>query len=237
MDDKFGSEVPPEVKQRLRRNCLEELRDTSSFDVYELELFDWFSKEVEAVIDRIISAEREYVEEQVEAGIDEINDTGIVAAEYYLKRSRYSHVIYLTSLFEVFLEQECSRLTLALGDHAIPFALNELNGKEWQKRRKYLERYGAFETPEALWEPVDHLMEVRNLIVHRNGRTSDLGRKQRARLMGPQGVDLGSPYVMVQSDYISDSFDAVKRLCADIEQGVSQAIGRVIKPVSLSEKK
>jgi hypothetical protein len=99
-------EFTPESKAAMRKEVLRHLRERSSFDIYELELFEWYISETEQLLETMLEGERQYIAEQVDAGREDINDSGIVAVEYYTKRIRYSHVIYMASLLEVFLERE-----------------------------------------------------------------------------------------------------------------------------------
>ena len=98
----------------------------------------------------MISAEHKYIEAQVRIGEEEINDSGMVAIEYCLKRSRYSHVIYLVSLFESFLDNSCIKLSQIIGKNNLQFNVTELKGDQWSVKKKYLERYGKFQIPYGL---------------------------------------------------------------------------------------
>ena len=134
------NELPEHLKERVRALLLDQLgKDT--LDVFEIELCDWYFSKTEAVLTEMLSIERAYIQEQAATQAEDINDSGIVAVEYYTKRIRYSHVIYLTSLLETCLERACSKLTSAVGTKNIPFAFNELTGDQWSKKRKFLERY------------------------------------------------------------------------------------------------
>src|SRR4029434_7759218 len=106
-------ELPEHLKKSLRALMLAEMSN-DTLDLYEIQLFDWYVKETEAVLNQMLSSEHAYIQEQIAAGVPDANDSGIVAVEYYTKRIRYSHVIYLTSLLETCLERACSNLTVAV---------------------------------------------------------------------------------------------------------------------------
>ncbi|CDH45917.1 hypothetical protein [Candidatus Contendibacter odensensis] len=139
-----------ESESFFRKMMLDNLKSTSTIDGYELQLFDWYIRETEQLIAGMLSAEKTYIQEQIDAGAEDINDSGIVAAEYHLKRVRYSHVIYMTSLLEIFLERSCEKLTNIIGKQNMPFNVGDLQGDPWSVKRKFLERYGKFEIPKNI---------------------------------------------------------------------------------------
>ncbi len=57
----------------------------------------------------MLSSELAYIREQYPNGDPEVNDSGIVAVDYYARRIRYSHVIYLVSLLESCLNEPAPR--------------------------------------------------------------------------------------------------------------------------------
>ena len=69
----------------------------------------------------MLTEERAYVKEQVDAGLDlgDVNDSGMVAVEYYIKRARYADVIYLTSLLELYLSRASKKLEMVLGSQNV----------------------------------------------------------------------------------------------------------------------
>lgn len=187
--------------------------------------------ETEAVLQAMLTAERQAVKEQYDAGAssDEVNESGIVAAEYYEKRVRYSHVIYLTSLLETFLDGECERLTSALGEHNILFKLKEINGDQWTKRHKFLERYGRFELSGDFRLAVEDLITLRNSIVHDNGEVSKLKQQARERLAQILEIDLSGLNIKVEAEYITRAFAAVKGYSSEIDERVKEVIQGVIQ--------
>ncbi len=230
--------VPEGIKRMLQQSFLEDLQRTSSLDVFEIELFEWYVREAEEVINKMLAAEREYIQKQINAEREDINDSGIAATKYYLKRVRYSHVIYLTSLVETFLDWECTRLAVAIGDQNIPFKVNELSGNQWERKRRFLERYGKFTLSEGIWRDIHDLITLRNNIVHNNGAVSELNNGHRSRLQKYAGIKLASTEVVLESSYVTEAFASVRKLCEAIDRSVGDAIQREIRsaPVSVSDR-
>lgn len=226
---KDNRQLPDEVKRSLRKLMLGQSKDTSSLDIYELELFEWYSKETQKVLDEMLSTEQEYIREQVDAGQEDVNDSGIVAVEYYLKRVHYSHVIYMASLLEIFLERECDRLTAAIGTRNMPFKLTELKGDQWSTKRKFLERYGQFAVPDEIWHEVRNLTSLRNNLVHDNGAVSELAPSEKTALSKRPGIAFNDSEIVIEAEYVAHAFAAIKRFCQHIEVKVSEAIGRAIQ--------
>lgn len=218
---------PESIKTQMRTLMLDEIKNQSSLDVFELELFEWYVKETEVLIGKVLEDERNYVREQMECDPEQINDSGIVAAEYYLKRVRYSHVIYLASILETFLERECGRITAAVDEMNIPFALKELNGDQWSKKRKYIERYGRIDVSASAWKKADELIALRNHLVHDNGSLSELGDQEKRRFTKSPGINFDQTQIIVEFEFIRYAFEAVKELCSDIDEKVSGAISRI----------
>jgi len=147
--NKLPLEPPEHLKKSLRTLMLAQL-GSDTLDIFELELFDWYVKETESVLRQMLAGEHAYIQEQIAAGTPDVNDSGMVAVDYYGKRLRYSHIIYLTSLLETCLERACTTLTTAIGKDAVPFSLEDLGGDQWSKRRKFLERKRP-QTPVLTW--------------------------------------------------------------------------------------
>jgi hypothetical protein len=226
-------EVPEPTQKLLRVLALRELRRTSSIGTFELGLFEWYSKETESLLETMLREEQQYIQEQIDSGQQDPNDSGIVAAEYYAKRIRYSHVIYMASLLETFLRAECDRLTTAVGEHNVPFKLAELKGDQWSKKRLFLERIGHFKVRPDLWDDVGDLVLLRNILVHENGAGGRLGAKAARRLSKCPGIVLDGPEVLIESAYIWHAFVAINRLCREIEILVGHAIERAIQAVTV----
>jgi hypothetical protein len=199
---------------------------SSTLDIYEIELFEWYVKETESVLDGILATERAYIEEQTSSGIEDVNDSGMVAVEYYIKRIRYSHVIYLTSLVETCLERACSALTSHMRAEELPFGLNELAGDQWSKKRKYLERYGRFEFPRASWSAIQVLILVRNYLVHENGSTANLKPDQKKSLQKYLGLRIDGHEFAIERTYIDRAFQAVRSFVETLEAEMTRAVRR-----------
>lgn len=207
---------------------------SDTLDIYELELFDWYVKETEAVLSQMLATEHAYIQEQVAAGVPDINDSGMVAVGYYAMRIRYSHIIYLTSLLETCLERACSTLSVAVGKEAMPFGLAELTGDQWSKKRKFLERYGHFELPKDLWSEVLLLISIRNYLVHENGSTSNVPDDQRMALNKRPGLDIDSHEFNIEEAYVRHAYKAVKSFVRAVEERLGEVIRRAKGPEAVT---
>ncbi len=197
-------DVPPDLKHKMRKAFLAQL-EPNTVEVFELELFVWYLKETETVVSGMLAAEREDVQQQTSQGVEDVNDSGIVAAEYYTKRIRYSHVIYLTSLLETCLERACSVLRTAIGDENVPFQLADLSGDQWTKKRKFLERYGHFELPKDRWSEIEILTSVRNCLVHDNGNSDGLSQNTRKAVGQRPGINVEGNEVRIEEAFVRHS--------------------------------
>src|ERR1700748_1826515 len=112
--DEEDDDKRPFARDDFRPWLLQELKRESGLDTDELGLFEVYEREHARTIEEMLRVEREFVEEQVNAGVEAPNDSGFVAVEYYIKRFRYSDVIYLASLLETFLERASAKLTHTL---------------------------------------------------------------------------------------------------------------------------
>lgn len=227
---KDNKKVPEDIKKWLRTMWLEDFNRTSTLDSYELELFEWYVNETENVIVEMLSAERTYIQEQIDIGVEDINDSGIVAAEYYLKRVRYSHVIYMTSLLENFLERSCINLTNIIEKQNLPFFINDLKGDQWSVRRKFIEKYGKFSIPDNLWQEINTLIILRNNIVHDNGYTSELKPNKKTYLEKQRLINLNGYEIVIEVGYIHDAFKAIKSLVKFVEARLGEIADRAIRP-------
>ena len=161
-------ELPAALQRKLKRSLLADLKGEQGLDIYELSLFEWYARENAKVIEQMLSVERAYIQGQMNAGSENVNDSGMVAVEYYIKRARYADLIYMASLLEIYLDRACEKLALVLGDQNVVFRPEELVGDKWTKRKKFLERYGKFSFPETVWSDLRALILVRNNLVHEN---------------------------------------------------------------------
>lgn len=144
MSNRDDHQIPDAVKRSLRTMLLSQMKGTPALDIYEFELFDWYVKGTETLLSGMLSSERAFIQEQVQSGAEDINDSGMVAVEYYLKRVHYSHVIYMASLLETFLERSCTALTTAVGEQNLPFTTAELKGDQWSGTENFLRGTGNF---------------------------------------------------------------------------------------------
>lgn len=222
---KLPLEPPEHLKKALRAGLLAQL-GSDTLDVFELELFDWYVRETEAVLGQMSAGEHAYIQEQIAAGRSDLNDSGIVAVEYYAKRLRYSHIIYLTSLLETCLERACTKLTTAIGKDAVPFAPDELNGDQWSTKRKFLERYGRFELPRERGAEVRVLIEVRNYLVHDNGSTANLKGKHRTEFKKRPGLDVDGYEIKIDEAFVRHGYEAVKAYVQAVEEKLREVIQR-----------
>lgn len=229
-------DIPDEFKNRFRKHLLEQLKHDDGWGIFELSLFEWYARESEKLISEMLAAEHAVIQEQLDSGLDDINDSGIVAVEYYTKRARYSHVIYLTSLMETYLTKACDKLTTAVGEQNIVFGLYEVAGDKWTKRRKFLERYGRFEIPENLWSPVSILTCLRNNLVHDNGDTGALGNEEKKRCREIPGVRLDGLEVEIEYQYIELALSSLRELTEFVKHQIDRIIDRAMRPQSLVGK-
>jgi hypothetical protein len=227
-----GSKLTPELKALLRREWLGQLRDRGVLDTFELELelFGWYLRETDELIVQMEVEEVACIREQLDAGDPEPNDSGIVAASYYARRVRYSHVIYLASLLESVMKRECRRLFVALGKPNVPFLWSDLKGDPWSAKRQFLEKYGHFEIEPMLWRPLQHLLNVRNVLVHDNGTVDSLSLDRRAAITKASGIDIISDELEIKAEYIQSAFEAVQKIARFLNENVRVVIDRAIQP-------
>lgn len=224
----------PTEDERVRRHWYEELRSRRSVEVFELELFLWYLRDTEAMLERSYAEESSYVQEQIAAGYEDVNDSGMLASDYQARRVRYSHVIHLTALLETVLKRECERLALALGDQGAPIAPTEIKGNQWTSKKKFLERFGHLRIPDSLWTPMWTLIEVRNAIVHDNGIVNKLPNPFTSVAGVPTGITITSGEIELTRDFIAESFTLVKDLAEYLHSEVGQVIARRLRPQDLS---
>ena len=229
MSKRSDHEIPEEVKSELRKAGLSQLKETPTLDYYELELFDWYVKETETVLKDMLSSELVFIKEQLHSNLDDINDSGMVVVEYYLKRVRYSHVIYMISLLESFLDRACNTLTTVVGEQDIPFTTKELKGDQWSVRRKFLERYGKFTIPDQICYEIKALTILRNNLAHDNGAVCELNAEEKKMLANFAGVKLAGYKVEIEADYIRSAFQAIKSLVTFVEEEIKKIVDKAIQ--------
>lgn len=221
--------IPEYLKAGMRERFLTSLKNSRSLDTYELDLFRWFITETEETWTRMDTEEQAFIKEQLDGGAEDINDSGVVAVDYYRKRMRSSHVVFLTSLLEGAMKRECDRVIVALGE-LILFKPAELKGDPWTARRVFLERHGAFETPEALSAPIRELLSLRNALVHHCGEAALLGSDEIARLRKIAGVAVDATYIAIEASYVETATAVVLALAEFLHEMTNRLIDRAISP-------
>lgn len=219
---KHDPDISPELQDIFRKHFRESLQRESGLDYEEFSLFDWYAKETDSLIESMRKAEAEELRRQETAGVEVLNDSGMVAVDYFERRTRYSHVIFLASVFEGYLTQACASLARALDPAQMPFALEELAGDKWIKRRRFLERYGRLTITKEEWAVADELTRVRNLLVHENGSVTSLSPKQRAELESRPGLKLTEYELVIESQYVQLLSKGLQQLTASIQSRIQQ---------------
>lgn len=227
------AEIPENLKSAMRMRFLSGLKSIDAVDLYELELFRWFRDETERTWASMEAKEQRYIKEQSGQGAEDINDSGLIAADYYCKRMRYSHVIFLTTILEGAMKQECARLSKALGPLAL-FELRDLKGGPWTVKKLFLERYGHFEVSDVLWTPIKQLLNVRNAIVHHSGDLLPLTEEQSSSLQKIKGISLNSNEVQIDNEYVDLAIAAVQEALEFIHNEVDKVIDSAVAPRSVT---
>ena len=229
-------DIPPELNKVFRTGLLKQILALRGLDANELSLFEWFEREQEALIEKMLQEEKEEIQKQYDSGREDVNDSGMVAVEYFVKRSRYSHVIFIASLLETYLDESCQDLTRALGEQNIPFRLEELTGEKWAKRKKYLERYGQFQIPEEIWSPVSAISLIRNLLIHENGNCAGLREKQKREFRQIPGISVESYEMVIEPLVVKDALKALRNLVEFLDAKLKGVIESAIKFQSAGKK-
>ena len=220
--------IPDYLKDSMRKHFLSGLKGHRSLEIYELDLLRWFITETEEAWAKMDTEEQEYIQEQLSAGDEEPNDSGMIAVDYYRKRTRYSHVIFLASLLEGAMKRECDRLSNALGENIL-FKPSELKSDPWSARKTFLERHGSFQTPDDLWVPIKSLLALRNSLVHHNGELLLLTQEQISVLGKINGVDVTGSEVNVEAGYFHQAIESVGTLMEFLHEGTNSVIDRAVK--------
>lgn len=223
-------EIPAELRTMYRQDFLKSIRRESGVNHDEIKLFDWFVQETDEMIDSMLSVENVFIKEQMDAGREDIDDGGMVPVEYFAKRMRYSHVIFLTSLFETYLDRACAMLTSVISEVNMPFSLAELSGDKWTKRRRFLERYGCFEIDQGKWNVAKDLMDIRNVLVHENGSTSGITKDRKKDLGQLVGLRFDGYEVTIEPEFIKTVSSELKLLIDGIQSEIRKVASRAIKP-------
>jgi hypothetical protein len=228
MDSNVKSHIPEWLKSinRGRGWMRNSLNATSYMYSLEIELFDFYVNDTEKHLEAMHSQELAYIQEQIDAGAEDINDSGIIPVKYFFRRVRYSHVIYMVSLLESFLKSSCKTLEAILIEDEIQFSLEEKprNGRypTINQRREHLERLGKFKIPTDIWSvEIRNLIKLRNSLVHNNGSLSKSNSKNLP------GVKEESGEYVIEAEYISSASVAIKSLIQFVEKQLLLAIDSV----------
>ena len=217
----------------MRKHFLSDLKRQHSLPTDELNLFDWFRAETEETWTRMRAEEQRRIQEQIDAGVEEVDDSGVIAVDYYCKRMRYSHVIFLASLLEGAMKFECDRLDIALGDIVL-FKPSDLKGDPWSARKVFLEGHGSFRIPDDLWGSIKDLLAVRNALVHHNGEISLLTQEQVAVLGKIAGVDSKQTEVGLTVSYLNHASQSVRDLMKFVHEKTNSVIDRALRPQAIT---
>lgn len=213
------------ANQAFRVALIAQLKGEGILGADELSLFEWYACENSKLIDQMLTEERAFIKEQIDAGLEDINDSGILAVEYYTKRVRYAHVIYMTSLLETYLAGACERLMIILGGGSAIFRPDELAGDKWSRRKKFLERYGGLTFPGGAWSELQILIGVRNILVHENGSSDSISHSERTRILQRPGVAIDQSELVIENEYIEHCLSAFRALVESITRQIDQVPG------------
>ncbi|WP_405237555.1 hypothetical protein [Lentisalinibacter orientalis] len=225
--DNDDLELPEYLKNRIDKEFRKEVAATSFLPLYELSLFRWHIEETEALYEKMRKTELAYIGQQSNLNVEVINDSGMIAIDYFYKRIRYSDVIYLVSLLESALEAACSRLKAVLPEDSVLFEVRNLAGQKWERTRLYLEAYGRFARPKRLWKPIIRLINLRNAIVHDNGSTLGLNRQRRRAIEKCDGVRVSDGQISVTAEYVQCAVNDLEALLSYYQDNVATAIERI----------
>ena len=222
-EEAIPGKLPDSLKLLFRRSLLEQEKNDDGLGLFELSLFEFYSKENEATIEQMLTAERQYVQEQVQREVELVNDSGIVAAEYFTKRIRYSDVIYLCSLVETFLVNACKKIVRVLDKPGLEFEPGRGVGK-WRRCEDFLAGQGCVEPGIVSSGALRAMWIVRNVIVHDNGEISGLRPDEIEILQPVAGLDLRKSEVEIEREFIDRSFAVFKDLVRIVREGVNSLI-------------
>lgn len=223
------------ILRAFRKSLLEQMKGQQILDAYELSLFEWYVRERAQTIDLMLTEERAYIKEQHDAGLDlgDVNDSGMIAVEYHIKRARYADVIYLTSLLELYLSRASMKLKDVLGDHNVTFRPDELAGNKWVKHKKFLEGYGKFSFPDDAWATLLTLIEVRNILVHENGDTAAIRSTNLNKIQESPGLQADRGELVIEDAYITHCLSAFRSVVEHVNNQINQSIERTLQPQGL----
>jgi hypothetical protein len=225
----------PNIPRAFRKILLQQMKGQEVLDSDELSLFEWYVSERTKTIDLMLTEARAYIKGQIDAGLDlgDVNESGMVAVEYSIKRARYADVIYLTSLLELYLSRASKKLEGVLGDHNVTFRPDELAGNKWARHKKFLERYGKFAFPDDAWATLLTLIEVRNILVHENGDFAATPSATLSRIQKSPGLQADRGELVIEDAYITHGLSAFRSLVEHLNSHINQSIERTLQPQGL----
>ncbi|MGB8366392.1 MAG: hypothetical protein ACLQUZ_01735 [Rhizomicrobium sp.] len=228
------------IPRLFKKILLEQMKGQQLLDSDELSLFEWYAQERTKTIDLMVTEETAFIKQQVDAGLDlgDVNDSGMVAVEYYIKRARHADVIYLTSLLELYLSRASKKLQEILGDHNVTFRPGELAGNKWVRHKKFIEGYGKFAFPDDAWSVLLTLIDVRNILVHENGDTTAIKKPDILdRIKKSPGLRADRGEIVIEDAYLTHCLSAFHSLVERINSQINQSIERTLQPQGLKPAK
>lgn len=217
------------IPRVFRKVLLEQMKGQEILGHDELSLFEWYARESAKTVDVMLTEERAYIKEQLDAALDlgDVNDSGMIAVEYCIKRARYADVIYLTSLLELYLSRASKKLQGVLGDHKLTFRPDELAGNKWVRHKKFLEGYGKFAFPDDAWTTLLTLIDVRNILVHENGDSASISSTTLIRIQKSPGLEAERGELVIEDAYITHCLSAFRSLVEHVNSQIDQSIERI----------
>jgi hypothetical protein len=228
---KSNQDIPELLHRQFSKDLLVQLKTMNGLPYEELSLFEWYIRETEQQYGEMLKVENAYIQEQIDAGVEDINDSGILPVQYFIKRARNSSILQLAALIEGYFSNVCWRLSNVLGDRII-FALNELSGNDWVKERKFIERYGNFVIPDDLWERIKIISTVRNVLIHDNGELLALTEKDQEKNIknykGVPGIDAEGYELQVAPEFLDFALGVFRELVDYVDKHIGNVIDRTI---------
>lgn len=225
-------DIPDHVKRTSRKDRMRALRPfriaepEHRLGLFEIGLFKYYLGESRKVLTQMRVSEEEVMRECNEQGL-EYDDAGIVVVEYFEKRVRYSHIIYLVTLLESCLKEACVRLRNAVGPQEVPFNWNDLKGNAWSQCTKYLEAYARIKIKQISKNRIRFLHEVRNSIVHDGGKVAE---DFLTKIPKGSSIKIRSGEIIVGDIYVMRMFIEIKAIAAVVERGIIEIKDRLVEP-------
>ncbi|MDO8178465.1 MAG: hypothetical protein Q7T62_09495 [Undibacterium sp.] len=219
-----------DLKKEVHRDFLACLKRENGLASEELSLFNWYFKESETIFKQLSASQEMNLHNQQANCVEDIDDSGSIPIQYFIKRSRYSHIIYLCSIGEKFLSDACRRLSIALANN-IPFSLEQLSGDKWEKKRLFLERYGygRIPIPDEIWIPFRQIYTIRNDLVHENGSIAGKEfNKKTTAYKNIDGISIIDNEIVIAEDFINNSAIALTSFVDYVNGRINLAIDPAI---------